>query len=131
MKVFIFYCTVNHTVRSNCLKKTAVPSQKLPVSTVGSPKCAGVSSDRTDRYKRREIVISEKHLDSAFLQNRKVRDTEVQVNIDRINTLSNLLKTNAALKSFTGINTFQILDYVVKLIKEFSHECISKDPIRN
>nr|CAH7736056.1 unnamed protein product [Callosobruchus chinensis] len=44
---------VNHTERSN-LKNTAAPSQKLPVSTVGSPKCAGTSSDHTDRYKRRE-----------------------------------------------------------------------------
>nr|CAI5837709.1 unnamed protein product [Callosobruchus analis] len=142
---------VNHTERSN-FKKTAVPSQKLPVSTVTSPKCAGTSSDRTDRYKRRESAlctsknedpqecdtetnvqaaenlvqllkstpdISEKDLDSAFVQNKKLRDAEVQVNIDRINTLSDLLKTNAALKSFTGINNFQILDCIVKMINEF------------
>nr|CAI5855680.1 unnamed protein product [Callosobruchus analis] len=38
-------------------KETAVPSQKLPVSTVTSPKCAGTSSDRTDRYKRRESAL--------------------------------------------------------------------------
>nr|CAI5825358.1 unnamed protein product [Callosobruchus analis] len=140
------------TQRGRILKKTAVPSQKLPVSTVTSPKCAGTSSDRTDRYKRRESAlctsknedpqecdtetnvqaaenlvqllkstpdISEKDLDSAFVQNKKLRDAEVQVNIDRINTLSDLLKTNAALKSFTGINNFQILDCIVKMINEF------------
>nr|CAI5847635.1 unnamed protein product [Callosobruchus analis] len=43
--------------RGRILKKTAVPSQKLPVSTVTSPKCAGTSSDRTDRYKRRESAL--------------------------------------------------------------------------
>nr|CAI5837891.1 unnamed protein product [Callosobruchus analis] len=140
------------TQRGRILKKTAVPSQMLPVSTVTSPKCAGTSSDRTDRYKRRESAlctsknedpqecdtetnvqaaenlvqllkstpdISEKDLDSAFVQNKKLRDAEVQVNIDRINTLSDLLKTNAALKSFTGINNFQILDCIVKMINEF------------
>nr|CAI5831349.1 unnamed protein product [Callosobruchus analis] len=101
----------------------------------------GTSSDRTDRYKRRESAlctsknedpqecdtetnvqaaenlvqllkstpdISEKDLDSAFVQNKKL-----------INTLSDLLKTNAALKSFTGINNFQILDCIVKMINEF------------
>nr|CAI5827687.1 unnamed protein product [Callosobruchus analis] len=100
------------TQRGRILKKTAVPSQKLPVSTVTSPKCAGTSSDRTDRYKRGESAlctsknedpqecdtetnvqaaenlvqllkstpdISEKDLDSAFVQNKKLRDAEVQI----------------------------------------------------
>nr|CAI5854837.1 unnamed protein product [Callosobruchus analis] len=126
--------------RGRILKKTAVPSQKLPVSTVTSPKCAGTSSDRTDRYKRRESAlctsknedpqecdtetnvqaaenlvqllkstpdISEKDLDSAFVQNKKLRDAEVQVNIDRINTLIDLLKTNAALKVLRALITFR------------------------
>ncbi|VEN60450.1 unnamed protein product, partial [Callosobruchus maculatus] len=39
----------NHTEGSNFKH-----SQKLPVSTVGFPKCAGTSSDQTDRYKRRD-----------------------------------------------------------------------------
>nr|CAI5854836.1 unnamed protein product [Callosobruchus analis] len=128
------------TQRGRILKKTAVPSQKLPVSTVTSPKCAGTSSDRTDRYKRRESAlctsknedpqecdtetnvqaaenlvqllkstpdISEKDLDSAFVQNKKLRDAEVQVNIDRINTLIDLLKTNAALKVLRALITFR------------------------
>nr|CAI5836348.1 unnamed protein product [Callosobruchus analis] len=42
--------------------------------------------------------ISEKDLDSAFLQNRKVPHSEVQVNKDRINTSSDLLKTNEPIK---------------------------------
>ncbi|VEN51060.1 unnamed protein product [Callosobruchus maculatus] len=52
--------------------------------------------------------ISEKDLDSAFLQNRKVQDS-----------VSDLPKTNAAPKSFTGINNFQILDCVVNMINKF------------
>ncbi|VEN46836.1 unnamed protein product [Callosobruchus maculatus] len=101
----------------------------------------GTSSDQTDRYKRRDrgtctsknedpqecdfeanvqatanLVqllrstpdISEKDLDSAFLQNRKVQDS-----------VSDVLKTNAAPKSFTGINNFQIVDCVVNMINEF------------
>lgn len=64
--------------------------------------------------------VSDKEVDSVLLQNRKVtvRDSEVQVDTPKINTLSDLLKTDSALRSFTGINNFQILECIVEIVKK-------------
>lgn len=45
------------------------------------------------------------------------RDFEVQVNTPKISTLCDLLTTDSALNSFTGIHSFQLLDTIVEAVE--------------
>lgn len=55
----------------------------------------------------------------------KVHDAEVQVDTQKISTLSDLLKTDSSLRSFTGINNFQILECVVEMTKRVQQDARS------
>lgn len=48
----------------------------------------------------------------------KVRDSEVQVNTYRMTTLCDLLNTETALRSFTGLNNFDILNCLEHALKK-------------
>lgn len=46
------------------------------------------------------------------------RDTEVQVDVPKVFTLCEFLKTDSSLRSFTGISNFKILNYVLHLVQK-------------
>nr|CAI5840547.1 unnamed protein product [Callosobruchus analis] len=99
------------TQRGRILKKTAVPSQKLPVSTVTSPKCAGTSSDHTDRYKRRESAL-------CTSKNEDPQECDTETNVQAAENLVQLLKSTPDI-SEKDLDSAFILDCIVKMINEF------------
>lgn len=157
----IYLFTGCHTKRGRILKKTAVPSENLPPSTISQPSTSK-SSGRDDRYNKRipETVTSEDQLqceelnhseeeieaargllellnrnqsiceseiDSVIKQchdksNVKMRDSQVQVNTYRMTTLCDLLNTETALSSFTGVNKFDIIKCLEHMICKELHD---------
>lgn len=142
-----------NTRRGRVLKKTAVPSQKLPASVVtmnsrsdskrverlskrksGECSQAGTSKEwnQSDDIQEAEKPVCEKVSSSeSNVPNiasstdkiqRLVHDSEIQVSMEKMTTLSDLLNSESALRSFTGINNFQILNCLEEMTRKVLHD---------
>uniref|UniRef100_A0A6P7H673 Uncharacterized protein LOC114346673 n=1 Tax=Diabrotica virgifera virgifera TaxID=50390 RepID=A0A6P7H673_DIAVI len=128
------------------LKKTAVPFKRLPIGSTAIKEEAECSSSRTERLNQRnsnkenpgvECVCeeinpaaetSENEIEAAhgllqLLQSqpnykgpKSFKDFQVQVDTPKVSTVCNLITTNSALNSFTGLNSFKLLDIIVEAV---------------
>ncbi|XP_028146882.2 uncharacterized protein LOC114340340 [Diabrotica virgifera virgifera] len=128
------------------LKKTAVPSKRLPIGSTAIKEEAECSSSRTERLNQRnsnkenpgvECVCeeinpaaetSENEIEAAhgllqLLQSqpnykgpKSFKDFQVQVDTPKVSTVCDLITTDSALNSFTGLNSFKLLDTIVEAV---------------